>query len=86
MRDSLDVLIGRDDAGGARGLIARVDGMLPRIPTPGDSARALLLKANLLKLAGDRAAACRTLTQVSALDSPVDQKYVARYSTQWICY
>ena len=86
VRDSMDVLIGRDDAGGARGLIARVDGMLPRIPTPADSARALLLKANLLKLAGDRAAACRTLTQVSALNSPVDQKYVARYSAQWTCY
>lgn len=89
VRDALDVLILRDDAGApvrAAALAERVDGVLAGLFTAGDSARALLLKANALKLSGDRARACTVLNEARPLaTATADRNAIRRYAGDWDC-
>ena len=89
IRDGLDALLladnARDTPSRATALVARLDDLLPNAP-PADSARVLLLKANLLTLTGDHARACSTLAQARARAATVaDRNSVKRYSELWSC-
>ena len=90
VRDSLDALLladeGHDDPAHANDLIARINVLLPSAQTPSDSARAYLLKANLLKLAGDRAGACNTLSHARGVATSVaDRNSVTRNTSLYGC-
>ena len=90
VRDALDALLladeGPDTPVRANALAARVDMLLPDAPTAGDSARALLLKANLRRLAGDRARACSTLNEARPLAATAaDRNSVRRNAELWGC-
>ena len=90
VRDSLDALLladeGHDDPAHANDLIARINVLLPSAQTPSDSARAYLLKANLLKLAGDRAGACNTLSRARGVATSVaDRNSVTRNTSLYGC-
>ncbi len=90
VRDSLDALLladeGHDDPAHANDLIARINVLLPSAQTPSDSARAYLLKANLLKLAGDRAGACSTLSRARGVATSVaDRNSVTRNTSLYGC-
>ncbi len=90
VRDSLDALLladeGHDDPAHANALVARLDVLLPSARTAADSARAYLLKANLLKLAGDRSGACSTLSRARGVaTSEADRKSVTRNTSLYGC-
>ena len=90
VRDSLDALLladeGHDDPAHANALIARLDVLLPSASTSADSARAYLLKANLLKLAGDRSGACQTLSRARGVaTSTADRNSVTRNTSLYGC-
>ena len=90
VRDSLDALLladeGHDDPAHANALIARLDLLLTSARTSSDSARAYLLKANLLKLAGDRSGACSTLSRARGVaTSEADRKSVIRNTSLYGC-
>jgi hypothetical protein len=90
VRDALDSLLTADESretpARAMSLVARLDLVLPGLPSAVDSARALLLKANLLKLAGNRDQACRTLDVARPLaTSSADRNSVRRNSDLWAC-
>jgi len=90
VRDSLDALLladdGHDDPTRANALIARLDVLLTTARTSADSARAYLLKANLLKLSGDRAGACQTLNRARGVATLVaDRNSITRNTSLYGC-
>ena len=90
VRNALDALLmadpTRDLPTRAGALISRIDALLPETRTANDTARALLLKANLYTLAGDRSGACRTLTQVRAIAATAaDRNSANRNFELWSC-
>jgi serine/threonine-protein kinase len=89
IRDSLDALLmteeTRESPAHALGVMARVDALLPSLPQR-DSARALLLKANLLKLAGQREKACAVVELARPVAvTAVDRRAVGRVVEGWSC-
>ncbi|MEO7521090.1 MAG: protein kinase, partial [Gemmatimonas sp.] len=90
IRDAVDGLLlagdARESPARAATLLSRIDRLLPGVMSAGDSARALLLKANLQEASGNRPRACTTLAQVRALaTSTADRNSVRRNSELWSC-
>jgi hypothetical protein len=90
IRNDVDALLLSGDARATpartSALVARLDRILPDARSAGDSARALLLKANVQEAAGDRSRACATLSQVRAIaNSAADLNSVRRNAELWSC-